>query len=350
MARLLLHIGAHKTATTYLQRCFYRNRKLLEEFDIHYPDIGPNPAHHILTAPWIQNGDIPDSFFGEGGPEGMWNRFISNYAHRSGIVFLSGEPFSRMKPQRVDMGELSARLSAFEDVRIIYTARRQTELIQSIWLQKIKTKIDGDLVEFINHACSKFMATGVPVDHRIIYEHVLTGFAPQQVTILDYERVRCSPGGVLQTFLDLIGCDLKAEQMDIVGDRQSNISPDPLGMYVYSQLTSKEKPNKGELARVVAAIKQKHSAPTTIYTREDYARICHTFAPINAAFEAQVQVFQHDFVMAPEQMEPKFTWRDDLSTADWARITAAVNSGQQDRRSIWSSLKMILQSKTSPRS
>ncbi len=324
MARLILHIGAHKTATTFLQRCFFHNSKLLAQHGIHYPDIGPNPAHHILTAPWIDNAEIPPAFYGKGGPEGMWQRFVDDYAARPGTVFLSGEPFSRLEPQRVDMAALAARLAPFEDVRILYTTRRQTELIQSIWLQKVKTRLAGDLANFLNHACTKFLATGVPVEHGLIYDHVLTGFAPQQVTILDYEQIRRAPGGVLQTFLDLVGSGLQAEQMNMVGSNQANISPDPLGMYVYGRIAHKEKPNDAELARIVAAIRQGHSAPTTIYTRADHARICKVFAPLNAAFEARVRQHQPGFAMAPEPAEPEFTWRDDLTMTDWARIAAAI--------------------------
>ncbi|MBV0892631.1 hypothetical protein KTN05_12310 [Paracoccus sp. Z118] len=327
MARLILHIGAHKTATTFLQRCFFLNRNLLEQHGVYYPDIGPNPAHHILTTPWIGNNEIPPAFYGNAGPYGVWERLIADYASRDGTVFLSGEPFSRLQPQRVDMAALAARLSPFEDVRIIYTARRQTELIQAIWLQKMKAKLAGDLGEFLNHACTRFLATGVPVEHGLIYDHVLTGFSPRQVTILDYEHIRHAPGGVLQTFLDLIGVGLKAEQMSRVGARGANISPDPLGMYVYSRIAPNERPDKGELARIVAALKELHSARSTIYTREDYARICRVFAPLNTRFEARVRMHQPDFAMAPEQAEPTFTWRDDLSISDWSRVAAAANPG-----------------------
>lgn len=325
MARVILHIGAHKTATTFLQRSFHRNRRFLAAHGIHYPDIGPNPAHHVLTTPWIDNPDFNGFNFGPGGPDGLWSRFVADHADRSGTVFLSGEPFSRLAPQQVDMAALAARLAPFEDVRIVYTARRQSELIQSIWLQTVKSRLSDKLGEFIKRACSLHMVTGVPVDHGLILDHVLSGFAPEQVTILDYEQIRRAPGGVLQVFLDLVGSGLKAEALESVGQSQANISPDPLGMYVYGRIAPKEAPDAGELARIVAAIKEGHSAPTTVYTRKEFDHIRDVFAPLNAAFEAKVRRCQPDFTLTPEVQEPEFTWRGDLSMTDWARIAAAVS-------------------------
>ncbi len=325
MARLILHIGAHKTATTFLQRSFHRNRSLLAAHGIHYPDIGPNPAHHVLTTPWIDNRDFDGFRFGAGGPDGLWARFVAAHADKPGTVFLSGEPFSRLEPQRVDMAALAARLAPFEDVRIVYTARRQSELIQSIWLQTVKARLSDRLAEFIKGACTRHLATGVPVDHGLILDHVLTGFAPEQVTILDYEQIRRAPGGVLQVFLDLIGNGPRAEALDTVGESQANISPDPLGMYVYGRIAPKEAPDAGELARIVAAIKKGHSAPTTVYSRKEFDHIREVFAPLNAAFAAKVRRCQPDFALTPEAEAPDFTWRGDLSMADWARIAAAVS-------------------------
>jgi hypothetical protein len=124
MAKVVLHIGAHKTATSYLQDAFYRNRALPESAGLYYPHVGPNNAHHALAAPWLNIRDITDSFYGIRGPEGLWDTVISTYATRPGTVFLSAENFTRCFPKKVDMAELAERLGAFEEVRIVYTMRR----------------------------------------------------------------------------------------------------------------------------------------------------------------------------------------------------------------------------------
>ena len=40
MARIVLHIGTHKTATTTIQNVFHRNATLLAQHGIVYPRLG----------------------------------------------------------------------------------------------------------------------------------------------------------------------------------------------------------------------------------------------------------------------------------------------------------------------
>jgi len=126
MARVFLHIGGHKTGTSFLQSMFHRNRALLARDAIHYPDIGPNNAHHALVRPWIVTPDIPDRFFGRAGADGVWERLTDTYAAMAGTLFLSAENFSRVRPTRVDMADLARRLAPFEEVRGL-VARRVLE-------------------------------------------------------------------------------------------------------------------------------------------------------------------------------------------------------------------------------
>lgn len=321
MAKLILHIGAHETDATGLQDILFHNRDMLAAHGVHYPDIGPNRAHHVLVGPWI---DMSASYYGRGGPDGMWRQFVDTYAAKPGTVFLSAEPFSRAEPQRVDMADLRERLSGFEDVRLVYTVRQQSELIQSIWLQVAKEGKAGHLPNFLTAALKTRLATGVPVDHGMVYDHMLAGFRPEQITFLDYEQIRRAPGGVLQAFLDLIGGGLRADQLAPVSNNQANISPDPLGMYIYGRIAPGETPVPEELARVVAALKKGRPLPTTIYTRADYAQVCKVFAPLNAAFVARVQAHQPGFTMTGELEAPEFTFRDMLNQQDWGRIAAAI--------------------------
>ena len=52
MARLVIHIGTHKTGTTFLQHKLALARPWLEERGFVYPDLG-RPAHHPLIAHWV---------------------------------------------------------------------------------------------------------------------------------------------------------------------------------------------------------------------------------------------------------------------------------------------------------
>lgn len=54
---LLLHCGYHKTASSYLQTCFARNRPLLKQHGIHYPN-DPRQQQAALGIPTAGNGAV----------------------------------------------------------------------------------------------------------------------------------------------------------------------------------------------------------------------------------------------------------------------------------------------------
>jgi len=161
MARLFLHIGAHKTATSYLQALFHHNRQTLSKAGLHYPFIGPNTAHHSLAASWLDMPDLPPSFFGAEGPDGLWDRAILHpYANRTDTLFLSAENFSRFSPQRVDMADLARRLAVFDEVRIVYTLRAQTEMLASLWVQIARDRKAPTLRGYLERVLATGMGGG----------------------------------------------------------------------------------------------------------------------------------------------------------------------------------------------
>ena len=93
MPRLILHVGAHKTGTSYLQSVFYQNRAVFERSGVYYPAIGPNDAHHALAAVWLNLPDIPARFFGRTGPEGLWQRTMDD-------LLKEMESYERPAPRR----------------------------------------------------------------------------------------------------------------------------------------------------------------------------------------------------------------------------------------------------------
>jgi len=324
MARLILHIGAHKTGTSYLQRVFFRNRKLLAQHGIHYPDLGPNPAHHILSAPWIDIPEIPASHYGKGGPDGLWQRFVDSHADLPGTVFLSGEPFSRGAPQKVDMPDLARRLSRFEDVRVVYTVRGQPELVQSIWLQVAKTVSPPPFRAFLRGAMQIRMGSGLWLDHGDVLDHVLTGFAPEQVTLLDYDTIRRGPGGVTQAFLDLIGSDLTADALTPVDAAQSNISPDPLATWIATRISAPHRAPPELIRQVGTALAIPEGRRSSAFTRDEYAALLDLYRPLNEALVRRVSATQPDFAFATPDAPPDLIWRDMVGMAGWAHIARTL--------------------------
>ncbi len=323
MTDLILHIGGHKTGTTYLQRMFHTNRARLREAGVIYPDLGPNDAHHALAAPWIDVG-VPEGFFGEGGPDAFWQRFLDTHVGLEGTVVLSGENFSRARPRVVDMAELADRLAPFDTVRIVYTMRRQVEMVPAIWTQVAKNRRVLPLGPYLEKVMAERLGNGVPLDYGRVYDNVLKGFSPEQVVLLDYVQMRQAPGGIVGTFLRLAGAgdritatDLKPLPPDL-----ANISPDPLAMYLAGHVTGGTVPPEDMVQRIARVLKGDPPRPTTVLTRNEYARINDTFIRRNAELVKRVQPWQPGFTFLEAPAPENMLYRDDVVLQVWADLLA----------------------------
>lgn len=341
MARLLLHIGAHKTATSYVQKLFHENRQLLAGQGIIYPDIGSNRAHHILVTPWIDTPEIGahhyggrslvDRLLGKNPYNAFFDRFVRQYARRKGTVFLSAEVFSRAEPQHVDMRDLARRLSPFEDVRIVYTVRHQADYIQSIWLQLAKNGKAPRFEPFLKAAIAQHMASGLWVEHGKVIEHVLTGFSAEQLVILDYETIRRHPDGVAGPFLDLMGSPLRFADLKDIDRRQANVSPDPLATWL-AHSARWPSPSGPELVRAfqtsLDAFRERHGKKrTTLYSRAQYRQVREAFAADNNKLAEWLQASQPGVSLSPPDAPKTLLFREDLTVADWIGLTRHVAMG-----------------------
>lgn len=335
MARVFLHIGAHKTGTSYLQNLFHLNRTRLGDAGIHYPDIGPNDAHHALGAVWLNMPDIPDSFFGTAGPAGMWDRLTDRYAKAPGTLFLSAENFSRAFPEVVDFADLAKRLSVFDEVRVIYTVRQQAELVQSLWLQTAKVGRVHAIHHYVRRAFEKRLSGGIRIDHGSVYKALLAGFDPEQIILLDYAGFNRANGGVAQVFLDLLGAGsgsgtrLRASDLVSPTKQKANISPDPLAFQIATRIIRQSAghnsvPPDDLVQSIGQVLRDDPSVPTTILARHEYTKFHTRFGPGNAALAERVQPFQPGFTFQEVAPPENLIYRDDVTEAHWAAIAGAL--------------------------
>ncbi len=325
MAKVFLHIGGHKTGTSFLQSMFHRNRDVLARDAIHYPDIGPNNAHHALVRPWIVTPDIPDRFFGRAGPDGLWERLTNQYADAPGTLFLSAENFSRIRPTRVDMADLARRLAPFEEVQVIYTMRRQTELIPSVWTQVAKSRKAPGLRRTIGNALKERRVLGVPIDHGSVYAQILEGFAPQQIRLLDYSAICRARGGILGSFLALLGSTLDpAAFRPLDNDQLANVSPDPVAMFMACHIVRGGPPSPLLVEAIRKTVCPGPGKRTSVLTRSEHTIIQGRFADSNRLLAERVQPVQPGFTFdADDGLPPPFC-REDITQQTWIDIATAL--------------------------
>ena len=184
MPRYLIHIGPHKTGTTYLQHAFTRLRAALAARGVLYPHRWGNGehGHHDLPSALGQpdDGSLPAVF-------GAFNR--------SGVdtVLLSSETFTYS-------GDAEVRrlhtLLAGEPATVVFYGRRWSELIPSCWRESVK---HGSLVTMPEYVLT---CLGDPTASPIVnFCHILDRFA----AVFGSGSIRIvSYNGVLEAGEDLL--------------------------------------------------------------------------------------------------------------------------------------------------
>jgi len=137
---VVIHAGAPKTATTYIQRSLHSNRELLADNGVYLPQTGrlelePNAVcHHHLAWALIS----PQRYRGSADP---WPALAAELAEvEAPVVILSSEAFSRVasKGNGAALVEAAAR-ELCDSVSIVYFVRNQLSLMNSLYGQRVKS-------------------------------------------------------------------------------------------------------------------------------------------------------------------------------------------------------------------
>jgi hypothetical protein len=181
--RYLLHIGPHKTGTTYLQRSFDQLRPVLAARGICYPDCWGGADGHTSLAEQIQTGNDHVS------------REEFRRLNQAGwdTVLLSSETLSYFSDDEVR--RLHALLEG-EPATVVFYCRRWSELIPSSWREMVK---HGSLMTMPEFALS---CLGDPTASEVVnFDRVLARYA----AVFGAGNLRiASYNGVLEADEDLL--------------------------------------------------------------------------------------------------------------------------------------------------
>jgi hypothetical protein len=309
MSHLVLHVGTHKTATTSVQDTLAANRALLAARGVAFPQVGPSAGQHALVTRWIP---LPERYCDPRPALELWQGLAAAHAGGTGTLLLSSEEFSRATPA-VDMRELAALTAGFARRTLVCTLRSQISYIQSVYLQVVRDSRVAAFPEFVRQAVVTNQATGVRLDYGALYDHLLTGFAPDEIVFLSYEAAAKAPGGVLGAILAAAGLapDLAGALAPL--ERPSNISAPPLAAWAANEITPMPGPDLVALAAAAFEETFGAEARSTLYTRAEARATAEHFAPLNAAFEARYRAVDPDFALAPLELAPELVYRGQLT-------------------------------------
>lgn len=333
-SRLLLHTGAHKTGTTTLQHSFARNRDLLARHGLIYPHIGPNMGHHALTAIWCdRSARLPKGFFAEKGPGRMLQEIVAAHAASNRTVLLSSEAFSQGGRMAVDMADLRRRVAAFDQVGVIHVLREQCGFLQSVYLELARRAVMEPFADFLARVLRSNRVAGLWGEHGALYDHLLKGFAPEEIRFADFDHLRSRRAGLVRFLLRLTGAEGAAAQF-VPLSRDRNASPEPLAFWLVQQVIGPRVPGPGVISVAQDSLREQFGADcrTTLYTRREAAAVEAHFAPLNAAFVARIKRHQPDLALSRPHMPPDRVHREDLTQEVQRRFLARLEGRRAQYR------------------
>jgi hypothetical protein len=325
MSRIILHVGTHKTATTTVQDSLALNRERLAVRGIVFPAVGPTAGQHSLVTRWIT---LPERYCDPRPALEAWQALATRHAAGSGTILVSSEEFSRSRPSAVDMRELSRLVAGFGSRTVVCVLRNQLAYLQSIYLQVTRDSRGPSFEAFLDQCLRSNHATGVLLDYGALYDHLLTGFRPEEIVFISYEAAVRDPGGILGHLFDRLGLPGAADLAPLPGN--SNVSPEPLASWAANQIAAPKVADRGLVALARAALAETFGAEaqSTLFSRPEVARVAAHFAPLNAAFEARYRRVDPGFALAPLTLSPDLVHRGQLTAPQfWIGIGRRLYTG-----------------------
>ncbi len=283
MKKLILHIGPHKTGTTYLQQFFVANARHFQSRGIRYFVPKGQNAHFELST------ELKNS---EGSLKQMpkWQAALKQiHKAKQQVHLLSSEGFDACN--ELQIARLSSWLSDF-DVRIVFFVRNQIDRIESsvcgtgklATLRKSKRVL---LDEAIEHPAMNILK---------LYRRWSEGFGESNVRVAVYESQK-----------DIASCFMNLSELESYVDRaklvlssvRANASKDArfanaarllLRANGQSKNTSREfaKQELSHLQKIASGLHGCQSnVPVRFYSRKDREKILAAFVDDNEKFSAQ---------------------------------------------------------------
>ena len=325
MAKVILHIGTHKTATTAIQNAFALNRSVLAQNGLIYPQLGPYSGHHGLVCDWASH--LSPTYDLPGGSRKALAQLNTTYGKGDKTVFLSSEEFSRGTPGYVvDFTEVRDLLSDFDEIEVICVLRPQWQFLQSVLLEVAKVAVTPHPSTLITGAITNGMGGGLWADYNLLYAHLLKAFKPEQITLLDFQTLCSHPGGIITAMLTQLKTNLTLADLEMPDGGVANISPAPLPTWAAGVIASTEVAPDWLVQSVIKAFSVEFGPKVNscLFSREEYNKLAAHFAPLNALLAEKRQPYQPDFAISPVEDPPKMIFRNRLGGEFWLRCSRWV--------------------------
>lgn len=323
-SKVILHIGTHKTATTTIQDMFWTNSELLAEHGVIYPRLSKMTGHHGLVFDWVS---LPKNYELAGGSRAALAQVAQDYADQDVTVFLSSEEFSRGTPEFApDFAEIRELLSPFDEIEVVCVLRSQWQFLQSVYLELSKHHAPARPPGLVRPAIKNGMSQGLWIDYNHLLNRLEQVFAPEEITFMDFETIREAPGGIIGSMLRHLDIDLKPDQLELVNDGVSNVSPMPLASWAANILTEPRLAPAWLVKRAGEVLKEEQGddIKTCLFTKEEFNILKTHFDQCNEGLRKRRLAVQPEFRISPASLQGLTLFRDEVPGSFWVRFCRSL--------------------------
>jgi len=362
MAKLVLHIGTHKTGTTAIQGTLDCNRSLLQRQGLIYPwfpaakprqgstakrlwaggrnrlaqagllspVVGSFVGHHGLLSPWIE---LPENLLPAAPPDVLLQKLARAHANSNRTVLLSSEEFSRSHAGRngkgPDLTKIRDMIAPFSEIQVVCFLRHQIPFLQSLYLEVSKTFIPPDPARLCAQAIKSGYGAGMFMDFNLLRERLTEAFPTDQLTFIDYAQSAQSPQGVTGALLSAVGHGAVVDKLLLPGDGRANVSQPALAVWAANQFPDPKLPRNNLLGLIKDTLQDHYGSDraTTIFSLAERNRMTTHFNRLNQNFEQKVTTAQsaerHPFQISPPENTPLLS-PEDLGKAFWDDLERAI--------------------------
>jgi len=202
-ARVYLHVGLPKTATTYLQTILWANLDVLEEQGVRLP--GTSRREHLWASRVIRE-DPPFLEKASKHQRGAWDRLRDDIRGWQGTAIVSHEFFAAAS---ADQAARMVSDLAPAEVHLVVTGREPLGLFTASWQESIKNR---DTTPMADYARTESVdSTSVwnwrTLDIHRVLERWSPAFAPKRVHVLPLPGPDAPRREIWDRFAGLVGVD-----------------------------------------------------------------------------------------------------------------------------------------------
>lgn len=150
--RVVLHVGAPKSGTTYVQSRMQANHDRLLDHGVLVPQGSPEdgPATLMFRAAL----DLTGVRLGRGRAyaDGRWDRLVEVTRAHPGTTWISDEAFVRADDETAALAARELSDDGAADLHVVYTARDLSRALVSAWLENLKHGGSERFADFLERA------------------------------------------------------------------------------------------------------------------------------------------------------------------------------------------------------